>query len=116
MRASYIFTSESVSEGHPDKVADQISDAVVDLLLATDPEARVACETMVTTQKIILSGEIRSSDRALLDEHGVLTQEGRDRIEQAARETVKRIGYEQTGFHWKTAEFPNNLPDRKSGM
>src|SRR3546814_4191013 len=111
MRASYIFTSESVSEGHPDKVADQISDAVVDLLLATDPEARVACETMVTTQKIILSGEIRSSDRALIDEHGVLTQEGRDRIEQAARETVKRIGYEQTGFHWKTAEFQK---DRKS--
>src|SRR3546814_16968901 len=108
MRASYIFTSESVSEGHPDKVADQISDAVVDLLLATDPEARVACETMVTTQKIILSGEIRSSDRALIDEHGVLTQEGRARIEQAARETVQRIGYEQTGFHWKTAEYQNN--------
>src|SRR3546814_16764357 len=71
MRASYIFTSESVSEGHPDKVADQISDAVVDLLLATDHEARVACETMVTTQKIILSGELRSSDRELIDEHGV---------------------------------------------
>src|SRR3546814_10927332 len=64
---------------------------------------------MVTTQKIILSGEIRSSDRALIDEHGVLTQEGRDRIEQAARETVKRLGYEQTGLHWKTAEFQNNL-------
>ncbi|MCM8730763.1 methionine adenosyltransferase [Hephaestia sp. GCM10023244] len=109
MRASYIFTSESVSEGHPDKVADQISDAVVDLLLTTDPEARVACETMVTTQKIILSGEIRSSDRSLIDEHGVLTPLGRDKIEQVARETVKRIGYEQTGFHWKTAEFQNNL-------
>src|SRR3546814_1104214 len=109
MRASYIFTSESVSEGHPDKVADQISDAVVDLLLATDPEARVACETMVTTQKIILSGEIRSSDRALIDEPSVLTQEGRDRIEQAARETVKRNGYEQTGLQLKTAEVKNNL-------
>src|SRR3546814_9788363 len=89
MRASYIFTSESVSEGHPDKVADQISGAVVDLLLATDPEARVACETMVTTQTIILSGEIRSSDRALIDEHGVLTQEGRDRIEQLGRAHVR---------------------------
>src|SRR3546814_6649443 len=116
MCASYIFTSESVSEGHPDKVADQISDAVVDLLLATDPEARVACETMVTTQKIILSGEIRSSDRALIDEHGVLTQEGRDRIEQAARETVKRIGYEQTGFHWKTARSEEHTSELQSLM
>ncbi|MGN6376455.1 MAG: methionine adenosyltransferase [Sphingomonas sp.] len=109
MRASYIFTSESVSEGHPDKVADQISDAVVDLLLSTDPEARVACETMVTTQKIILSGEIRSSDRAMIDEHGVLTDEGKARIEQTARDVVKKIGYEQDGFHWETAEFQNNL-------
>jgi S-adenosylmethionine synthetase len=109
MRASYIFTSESVSEGHPDKVADQISDAVVDLFLSTDPEARVACETMVTTQKIILSGEVRSSDRTLIDEKGVLTPEGRARIEKVARDTVKKIGYEQAGFHWQTAEFQNNL-------
>src|SRR3546814_7102505 len=64
---------------------------------------------MVTTQKFILSGEIRSSDRALIDEYGVLTQEGRDLIEQSPRETVKRIGYGQTGFHWKTPEFQNNL-------
>jgi S-adenosylmethionine synthetase len=109
MRSSYIFTSESVSEGHPDKVADQISDAVVDLLLSTDPEARVACETMVTTQKIILSGEIRSSDRSLIDEHGVLTDTGRAKIEEAARNVVRRIGYEQDGFHWRTAVFENNL-------
>ena len=109
MRASFLFTSESVSEGHPDKVADQISDAVVDLLLSTDPEARVACETMVTTQKIILSGEIRSADRSLIDEHGVLTDEGKAKIEKVARETVKKIGYEQSGFHWQTAEFQNNL-------
>ena len=109
MRSDYLFTSESVSEGHPDKVADQISDAVVDLFLATDPEARVACETMVTTQKIILSGEVRSSDRAIIDENGVLTEEGKNRIEAAARGAVKRIGYEQDGFHWQTAEFQNNL-------
>ena len=59
MRKSYLFTSESVSEGHPDKVSDQISDAIVDLMLGKDPEARVACETMTTTQRVILSGEIR---------------------------------------------------------
>src|ERR1700709_2477489 len=102
MRQDYLFTSESVSEGHPDKVADQISDAVVDLFLSTDPEARVACETMGTTQKIILSGEVRSSDRSIIDEDGVLTPEGRAKIETVARGAVKRIGYEQAGFHWKT--------------
>ena len=109
MRSNYIFTSESVSEGHPDKVADQISDAVVDLFLSTDPEARVACETMVTTQKIILSGEVRSSDRSIIDGDGNLTDEGKAKIEAAARRVVKRIGYEQSGFHWQTAAFENNL-------
>ena len=59
MRSSYLFTSESVSEGHPDKVADQISDAIVDLFLAKDPEARIACETLCTTQLVVLAGEIR---------------------------------------------------------
>ncbi len=59
MRASYLFTSESVAEGHPDKVSDQVSDAIVDLMLGKDPESRVACETMTTTQRVILSGEIR---------------------------------------------------------
>jgi S-adenosylmethionine synthetase len=59
MRSNYIFTSESVSEGHPDKVADQISDAIVDLFIGKDPEARVACETLVTTQRIVVGGEIR---------------------------------------------------------
>ena len=81
MRSEYLFTSESVSEGHPDKVADQISDAVVDLFLSSDPVARVACETMVTTQRIVLAGEVRSSDRALINEEGELTDEGRARIE-----------------------------------
>ena len=114
MRSSYLFTSESVSEGHPDKVADQISDAVVDLFLSTDPEARVACETMVTTQRIILSGEVRSSDRAIIDADGQLTDEGKRRIEEVARATVKRIGYEQDGFHWRTATFENNLHAQSS--
>ena len=59
MRSNYLFTSESVSEGHPDKVADQISDAIVDLFLSKDPESRVACETLVTTQRIVVGGEIR---------------------------------------------------------
>ena len=109
MRSEYLFTSESVSEGHPDKVADQISDAVVDLFLSSDPVARVACETMVTTQRIVLAGEVRSSDRALINEDGELTLEGRARIEHAVRATVKRIGYEQDGFHWQTASFENHL-------
>ena len=100
MRSNYLFTSESVSEGHPDKVADQISDAVVDLFLSRDPVARVACETMVTTQRIVLAGEVRCAQ----DVFPSLAE-----IEQAARETVKRIGYEQHGFHWQTAEFACHL-------
>jgi S-adenosylmethionine synthetase len=107
MRSNYLFTSESVSEGHPDKVADQISDAVVDLFLSKDPVARVACETLVTTQRIVLAGEIRCA--GIQDEGGELTPEARDEIEQVVRSTVKRIGYEQSGFHWQTAEFANHL-------
>ncbi len=105
MRSNYLFTSESVSEGHPDKVADQISDAVVDLFLSTDPEARVACETLVTTQRIVLAGEVRSKDRALISQSGAITDEGQKKIEEAVRGVVRRIGYEQDGFHWQTAEF-----------
>ncbi|WP_332812661.1 methionine adenosyltransferase [Sphingomonas sp.] len=98
MRSNYMFTSESVSEGHPDKVADQISDAVVDLLIGKDPEARVACETLVTTNRIVLAGEVRCAG-------------GYDdaEIEAAARETVRKIGYEQEGFHWQNASFANYL-------
>ncbi len=107
MRSNYIFTSESVSEGHPDKVADQISDAVVDLFLTKDPVARVACETLVTTQRIVLAGEIRCA--GIQDEGGELTPEARTEIEQVVRDTVKRIGYEQSGFHWQTAAFSNHL-------
>ena len=107
MRQDYLFTSESVSEGHPDKVADQISDAVVDLFLDKDPVARVACETMVTTQRIILAGEIRCA--GIQDAVGHLTQDARAEIEAAARATVKRIGYEQDGFHWQSADFACHL-------
>jgi S-adenosylmethionine synthetase len=100
MRSNYLFTSESVSEGHPDKVADQISDAVVDLFIGRDPEARVACETMVTTNRIVLAGEVRCKPDV------TPTQA---EIEAAARETVKRIGYEQHGFHWQYADFACHL-------
>ena len=107
MRSDYIFTSESVSEGHPDKVADQISDAVVDLFLSKDPVARVACETLVTTQRIVLAGEIRCA--GIQDAAGHLTPEALAEIEAVVRGTVKRIGYEQDGFHWQTAEFACHL-------
>src|SRR4028118_98379 len=99
MRQSYLFTSESVSEGHPDKVADQISDAVVDLFLSKDPEARVACETLCTTQLVVLAGEIRGQG---IYEDGQWAPGIPEQVEQVVRETVKRIGYEQDGFHWET--------------
>ncbi|MGK2741889.1 methionine adenosyltransferase [Tepidicaulis sp. LMO-SS28] len=92
-RKNYLFTSESVSEGHPDKVCDRISDAVVDLYLKADPYSRVACETLTTTNRIVLAGEVRGPD-SVTDEM----------IEEAARGAVKEIGYEQDGFHWKTAD------------
>src|SRR5213592_2878984 len=93
IRPSYIFTSESVSEGHPDKVADRISDTVVDAFLAADPVARVACETMVTTNRIILSGEVRGPEEVV------------GALEDKVRAAVKDIGYEQEGFHWAKAEY-----------
>jgi S-adenosylmethionine synthetase len=112
MRSNYLFTSESVSEGHPDKVADQISDAIVDLFLAKDPEARVACETMTTTNRVVLAGEIRCKpvfDEERWPEHGGWAPGARDEIEEVVRGTVKRIGYEQAGFHWSNFEFANHL-------
>lgn len=104
-RKSYIFTSESVSEGHPDKVCDRISDAVVDLFLGRDPEARVACETLTTTNRIVLAGEVRSS-----------TPVHHDEIEGVARAAVRDIGYEQDGFHWRTAEFSNYLHEQSADI
>jgi S-adenosylmethionine synthetase len=107
MRSSFLFTSESVSEGHPDKVADQISDTVVDLFLAKDPQARVACETLVTTQRVILAGEVRGN--GMIDTEGNWAPGALAEIEAAVRATVKKIGYEQDGFHWKTLDFANHL-------
>ena len=90
-QGSYVFTSESVSEGHPDKVCDRISDTVVDLYLDADPASRVACETMATTNRVILAGETRGPA-------GVT----HERIEEAVRAAIRDIGYEQDGFHWRT--------------
>ena len=106
MRSSYLFTSESVSEGHPDKVADQISDSIVDLFLSKDPEARVACETLTTTQLVVLAGEIRGRGVYENDEWAPGVEQ---EIEDAVRATVKRIGYEQAGFHWSEFRLLNNL-------
>jgi S-adenosylmethionine synthetase len=106
MRQSYLFTSESVSEGHPDKVSDQISDAIVDLFLSKDPEARVACETLTTTQLVVLAGEIRCKG---VYENGEWAPGALEEIEQTVRRTVKEIGYEQSGFHWETLKFENHL-------
>jgi S-adenosylmethionine synthetase len=106
MRNTYLFTSESVSEGHPDKVADQISDTIVDLFLGIDNEARIACETLTTTQLVVLAGEIRGRG---VYENGAWAPGIPERVEAAVRETVKRIGYEQSGFHWNEFRFENNL-------
>ena len=107
MRSDYLFTSESVSEGHPDEVADQISDAIVDLFLSKDPEARIACETLTTTNLVVLAGEIRG--RGIMDTSGEWAPGVREEVEAVVRATVKRIGYEQDGFHWETFRFENNL-------
>jgi len=92
-RSAYLFTSESVSEGHPDKVCDRISDAIVDAFLTADPSARVACETLVTTNRIVLAGEVRGPDSIT-----------KDVMEEIARACVRDIGYEQRGFHWRHAD------------
>ena len=106
MRQNYLFTSESVSEGHPDKVSDQISDAIVDLFLSKDPEARVACETLTTTQRVVLAGEIRCKG---VYENGTWVDGALDEIEAVVRQTVREIGYEQSGFHWETLTLENHL-------
>lgn len=106
-RSSFLFTSESVSEGHPDKVADQISDAVVDLFLSKDPQARVACETLTTTNRVVLAGEVRG--HGMIDAEGNWAPGAQEEIQTVVRETVKRIGYEQDGFHWQNLHFENHL-------
>ena len=90
-RKDYLFTSESVSEGHPDKVSDAVSDSIVDLFIEREPEARVAVETLCTTNNVVLAGEVRGSVT-------------RDEMIAAARETIREIGYEQKGFHWDHCE------------
>ncbi len=106
-RSSFLFTSESVSEGHPDKVADQISDTIVDLFLAKDPEARVACETLTTTNRVVLAGEVRG--QGMIDTAGNWAPGAQEAIQEAVRATVRGIGYEQAGFHWQNLIFENHL-------
>ncbi|MFQ5774115.1 MAG: methionine adenosyltransferase [Kiloniellaceae bacterium] len=104
-KGRYLFTSESVSEGHPDKVCDRISDAIVDTFLAHDPYARVAVETLSTTNRLVLAGEVRGPaevDAAL--------------IEQVARRAVKEIGYEQDGFHWQKLVLKNYIHEQSADI
>ena len=107
-RPHYIFTSESVSEGHPDKVADRISDTVVDAFLTADPYARVACETLVTTNRIILAGEVRAPEALMKDLIASL--------EPKVRAAVKDIGYEQEGFHWAKADYACHLHEQSADI
>ncbi len=104
-RENYLFTSESVSEGHPDKVCDRISDAIVDCYLDADPYSRVAVETLVTTNKIVLAGEVRCSKNI-----------SHDTLENIARQCVKDIGYEQEGFHWEKADVDVYVHEQSSDI
>ncbi|MBT8415254.1 MAG: methionine adenosyltransferase [Boseongicola sp.] len=101
-RQNYIFTSESVSEGHPDKVCDRISDAVLDAFLSEEPEARVAAETFATTNRVVIGGEVGLSDAGRLDDY-------LGRIDAITRACIKDIGYEQDEFHHATCEVTNLL-------
>ena len=98
---SYLFTSESVSEGHPDKVCDRVSDSIVDLYLSHDPQSRIAVETLATTNRIVLAGEVRGPAE--------VTPEV---IEEVARQAVRDIGYEQDGFHWQNMEVQNYIHEQ----
>ena len=104
-KTGYLFTSESVSEGHPDKICDRISDAIVDAYLSAEPEARVAVETLCTTNLVILAGEVRGPDNL---SHGV--------IEDVTRAAIKSIGYEQDRFHWRTAEVRVHVHPQSSNI
>ena len=96
-RKNYVFTSESVSEGHPDKVCDRISDAILDAFLAEEPHARVACETFATTDRVVIGGEVRGPGSVIA------------RVEEIARHCVRDIGYEQDGFHWANMKVDSYL-------
>ena len=103
----YVFTSESVSEGHPDKVCDRISDAVLDAFIEEEPEARVACETFATTNRVVIGGEVGLADKTKLSEF-------MGRIDEIARACVKDIGYEQEKFHHETIEVTNLLHEQSA--
>ena len=104
-QSDYEFTSESVSEGHPDKVCERISDTVVDMFLAADAASRVACETLVTTDKVVLAGEVR-----------VPAYVTREAIIDSAREAIRDIGYEQPGFNWKTVDIEVLLHEQSTDI
>lgn len=106
-RQNYVFTSESVSEGHPDKLCDQISDAVLDALLTEDPHARVACEAFATTGLVVIGGEIGLNDKDRLSEY-------MSGIGQIARDVIRDIGYEQDSFHWNTCKVKNVLHEQSA--
>jgi S-adenosylmethionine synthetase len=106
-RPNYTFTSESVSEGHPDKVCDRISDAVLDAFLAEEPEARVAAETFATTNRVVIGGEVGLSDPDKLKDY-------MGRIDEIARACIKDIGYEQDKFHHETVEITNLLHEQSA--
>ncbi len=104
-RGSYLFTSESVSEGHPDKVCDRVSDAILDAFLTQQPDSRVAVETLATTNRIVLAGEVRGPE--------ALTK---DLMEEVARAAVKDIGYEQDGFHWRYMDVHNFIHEQSADI
>jgi len=106
-RNDYIFTSESVSEGHPDKVCDRISDTILDAFLAEEPEARVACETFATTNRVVIGGEVGLSDQSKLTEY-------MNAVPDLVRGAIKDIGYEQEKFHWNTVEITNLLHEQSA--
>lgn len=106
-RNNYTFTSESVSEGHPDKVCDRISDAILDALLTEEPEARVACETFATTNRVVIGGEVGLSDQDKLHEY-------MGRVDQITRDCIRDIGYEQEKFHHATVEITNLLHEQSA--
>ncbi len=106
-RQDYVFTSESVSEGHPDKLCDRISDAVLDAFLTEEPNARVACETFATTNRVVIGGEVGLSDPAHLARM-------MGEVDRIARDCIRDIGYEQEKFHWRTAEITNLLHEQSA--
>jgi S-adenosylmethionine synthetase len=105
VKSDYVFTSESVSEGHPDKVCDRISDSIVDLYLGADPQARIAVETLATTNRVVLAGEVRGP--------ASVTSE---RLIETARQAIKDIGYEQAGFHWKHASIECHVHEQSADI